>query len=772
MRTTWTVLLLALLALLVLTADAKVAKEPTMALQPFSLTQVRLLPGPCARMQENNHKYLLMLDPDRLLWTFRKQAGLPTPGQPLGGWEAPDCEVRGHFVGHYLSALGLMYQSTGDEAVKARADLMVGELAKCQQALGGDYLSAFPLSFFDRLETGQNVWVPWYTLHKIMAGLLDVHQRCGNAQALQVLLGMVRWAKARTDKLSDVQLDRVLNVEHGGMNEVLNNLFALTGDPAHLALAKRFEHASFIGPLALDHDDLSYIHANTNIPKISGAARHYELTGDERYAEIARYFWDRIAHHRTYCTGGNNVGEGWREPDRLADTLAVNNQECCTVYNMLKVTRYLLTWSGDPAYGDYYERNVFNGVLGTQEADGQLMYYVPLASGYTRSFGQANDSFWCCYGTGIETSSKLGDSIYFHDADSLYVNLFIASTVDWADKGLTIEQQTTFPEPSATTIVIKAAPAGEVGLKLRLPAWTAGATLAINGGAPQAVEAGGWRGLSRVWQVGDKVELKLPMSLRTEAMPDDPEKVAPMAGPLVLAGLLGPKRLLPIRGMASQLSGVKAPKYVEGEPAQPGDWLKPVEGQPLTWQTAVGGQTVTFEPFYKVTTEPYGIYWTVTKPGRPAYERFRAAEAAAAARRARQIDFVQPNDDASERAHNQRGERTGHGPLGDSGWRDSQPGGWFSWDLKVLGDQPLTLSVTYWGSDDGGRSFEVLVDDQVVGSEELHARSPGSTFEVTYAVPEALTKGKDHVTVKFRARGNNMAGGVFGVATLKPEAPH
>jgi DUF1680 family protein len=426
-----------------------------MAVHPFDLQDVRLDDGPCKVAQEANRRYLHDLDLDRLLYAFRTNAGLPAPGEPLGGWEAPDVEVRGHFPGHYLSACALMFRSTGDEELKAKADRMVAELATVQEALGGGYLSAFPESFLDRLEKRDRVtWAPLYVIHKIMAGPLDMYELAGNEQALEVLKGMAAYYKARADKLTDFEMERMLQTEFGGMSEVLHNLYGVTGDPDHLEVAHRYDQAAFLGPLALERDNLSFIHGNTQIPKICGAARHYELTGDERYRTITRFFWDRVVRTRTYATGGTTSGERWPEPHRLADTLAPNNQECCKTHNMLKVTRYLFRWTADPVYADYYERAFWNGIIGTQHPEtGMLLYYVPLATGHTKKWGTPYDSFWCCYGTGIESFSKLGDSIYFHDASGIYVNLFVASTVSWQEKGLRLEQVTDFPDQEGTAFV-------------------------------------------------------------------------------------------------------------------------------------------------------------------------------------------------------------------------------------------------------------------------------------------------------------------------------
>jgi len=355
--------------LLVLGAGARaagppLAAPPIPAMQPFDLAQVSLLAGPQQIARDADRRYLLSLSTDSLLYSFRQNAGLPTPGTPLGGWEAPTSEVRGHFVGHYLSACAMMYASTGDTAIKAKADAVVAGMAQCQQTLNNNgYMAAFPTSFFDRLEAGTYVWVPYYTIHKIMAGLVDMYQYGGNTQALQVAEGMAAYFKARTDKFSDAQMAQILNVEQGGIVNTFYDLYNITQNPDDLTLAHRFEHHAFLDPLALGQDNLTGLHANTNIPKVLGAARGFELADKPGDDALTAFFWDRVANHRSYATGGSNQNEHWGSPDALAQTLASNDEETCTTYNILKVTRDLIRWTADPRYADFYERAYFNGPL-------------------------------------------------------------------------------------------------------------------------------------------------------------------------------------------------------------------------------------------------------------------------------------------------------------------------------------------------------------------------------------------------------------------------
>lgn len=585
-----------------------------MKVHPFDLRQVRLLDGPVKQALEINRRTLKEWDPERLLHTFRLNAGLPSTAKPLGGWESPNCEVRGHFVGHYLSACAMMYASTGDDEFKRRADNMVGELAKCQQALGGEYLSAFPASFFDRLERHEGVWAPYYVIHKIMAGLLDVYQYCGNQQALEMATGMASYFQKRTDKLSDQEMAAVLNVEYGGMNEVLYNLYSITGDPAHLKLAHRFDHEHLFGPLADGRDELTGLHVNTQIPKIIGAARCYQLTGDARYRDIAEFFWNQVALHRAYCTGGTSNHEGWRTPpDKLATELSFDSQETCCTYNMLRLTRSIFGWSPEARYADYYERAFFNGILPTQDPQtGMFMYYVCLMPGGYKVFCTPDDSYWCCTATGIESFSKLGDSIYFHDDQGLYVNLFVASEVNWQEKGLILRQGTRFPEEESTSLTLSVKEPVKLDLHLRIPYWTSAPTLKVNGEAVDIpLTPGSYATLTRVWSSGDRVDLLLPMSLHLHRMPDDADLAALMYGPVVLAGDLGTEGLTREKQfLADQRAYDATPVKVPVFTADSDDlttWVKPVPGEPLTFSA----QGVRLIPFYRLFGKRYSIYWRI-----------------------------------------------------------------------------------------------------------------------------------------------------------------
>jgi len=586
--------------------------------RPFPMKQVRLGEGPCKQAMEADRGYLHSLPPDRLLHTFRINAGFKSSAQPLGGWEAPNCELRGHYAGgHYLSACALMYASTGDEELKANANTVVAELAKCQQALKSGYLSAFPIEFFDRLRERQKVWAPFYTIHKIMAGNLDMYLHCGNEQALEIAEKMADWTAGYTQSLSYEHMQRVLGTEYGGMGEVLSNLYAVTGKEYYLEVAQRFDKKAFFDPLAAHRDELKGLHVNTHIPQVIAAARYYELTGERRYRDIAEYFWDEVVSERSYCTGGTSNGESWNtEPGKLASELSTSTTECCCAYNMMKLTRHLFGWSADARLMNYYERTVFNHRLGTiNPEDGTMMYYLPLASGYWKTFGKPFDSLWCCTGTGSEEYAKLTDTIYFHDENSLYVNLYIASELDWPEKGLRLRQDTKFPEEQGTTIVMSANNPVQMTVNLRIPYWVHGGSVKINGTAqPAFASPASYLSLNRVWKNGDKIELSLPMDLHIDSMPDDESVQAVMYGPLVLAGRFEPvaKDLMygdyqPKPGDQYKVSDIIA------DPGRPAAWVEPDAKQPLTFRTTGQSQIITMVPLYKIIRERYAVYWKVNK---------------------------------------------------------------------------------------------------------------------------------------------------------------
>ncbi|KAK6164206.1 hypothetical protein DH2020_001070 [Rehmannia glutinosa] len=534
-------------------------------LNEVSLHDVRLDPSSIHGMaQQTNLEYLLMLDVDRLVWSFRKTAGLETPGKPYGGWEDPSMELRGHFVGHYMSASAQMWASTHNDSLKEKMSAVVSALSACQEKMGTGYLSAFPSDFFDRLENIQPVWAPYYTIHKILAGLLDQYTLAGNDQALRMTLSMVDYFYNRVQNvISKYTIERhwsSLNEEAGGMNDILYKLYSITGDQKHLLLGHLFDKPCFLGLLAIKADGLSNFHSNTHIPVVIGSQMRYEVTGDPLYKEIGTFFMDTINSSHSYATGGTSYGELWTDPKRLADTLGTENEESCTTYNMLKVSRHLFRWTKEMAYADYYERALTNGVLSIQRGrdPGIMIYMLPLVRGGSKAisyhgWGTQFDSFWCCYGTGIESFSKLGDSIYFEEEGkipALYIIQYISSTLNWRSGNISlrqdVEQVTSWDQRlrvSFTFTSKEQASGGESTLNFRIPLWTYsdGAKASLNGNNMPLPTPGNFLSVSRNWSPGDKITLELPIRLRTEAIKDErPEYGSIQAifyGPYLLAGL-------------------------------------------------------------------------------------------------------------------------------------------------------------------------------------------------------------------------------------------
>ena len=584
---------------------------------PFPMKDVQLQPGAFSAAAEANRKYLKTLPTDRLLHSFRLTAGLPSSAEPLGDWEKPDCELRGHFTGgHYLSACALAFASSGDEELKHNGDVMVTELAKCQAQLKNGYLSAFPEELFDRLRDGVNVWAPFYTIHKIMAGHLDMYTLAGNEQALDNLEKMARWVRSWSDPLSEQQMQRVLGVEYGGMGEVLANLYGITGKREYLRLAQRFDKKWFFDPLAAHRDELKGLHVNTHIPQVIAAARLYELTGNRRYWNIASYFWDEVTSERSYCTGGTSNFETWRtEPGVLSDQLSCDTTEDCCAYNMMKLTRHLFAWSPQARYMDYYERALFNHRMGTIDPEtGTTAYDLPLGNGYSKIYAKPFDSFWCCNGTGAEEFAKLTDTIYFHDDKAIFINLYIASEVNWAEKGLRLTQQTSFPDEQGTTLSVSSAKPVDVDLKLRIPYWAKSGGVKVNGRPiPAFAEPGSYLVLRGPWKNGDRIELSLPMHLHAAPMPDKESLQAAMYGPLVLAARLEeePRDKWYRHFRAEEKQEATPTLQFKGKLDDPASWLEPGD-RPLTFRADSQNQPATFVPLSRITHEKYSVYCEVS----------------------------------------------------------------------------------------------------------------------------------------------------------------
>lgn len=746
--------------------------------EPFPLNQVKLLDGPFKHATELDHQYLLKLEPDRFLAWFRKEAGLQPRAAVYGGWESQG--VAGHCLGHYLSACSQMYQTTGDQELRRRVDYIVSELDACQKANGNGYVAAIPRGkeIFAEVARGDirskgfdlnGGWVPWYTMHKVMAGLRDSYQLSGNLQALLVLTKLADWAYATTRNLTPEQWQTMLACEHGGMNEVLADLYGITGDMKYLSLSRKFHHRAVLDALAARRDELNGKHANTQIPKLIGLAERYDLADEESDRVAADFFWERVAHHHSYVTGGHCIAEHFGPPDKLNDRLGPDTTETCNVYNMLKLTEHVFGWRQHAGVADFYERALYNHILASQHPrDGRVIYNLSLAMGGAKVYQDQFNAFTCCVGTGMENHAKYGRGIYFHTVDKLFVNLFIPSEVNWAERGIKLRQQTEFPDRDTTTLIFDAAKSTKLTLAIRYPYWAEhGAEVTLNGKELKLEPTEcSYLEIRRTWERGDSVHVRFPMALRLETMPDNRNRAAIMYGPIVLAGELGE-----VNDPAAS-----RPDFVPVLLTSSRDlagWVKPENDAPLRFKTEGVGRPRDFAlyPFFRMHDKRYSVYWDFfTESEWQAREAaYKAEVERLQALEARTVDVVRIGEMQPERDHNLQGENTGAGDALGRKWRHATDGGWFSFELKVVPAGANILSVTYWGSDAGNREFDVLVDGQKVASERLENNNPGKFYDQEYKLPESAVAGKQKVTVKFQAHPGKWAGGVFGARMLKAE---
>jgi uncharacterized protein len=591
--------------------------------QSFDLSDIRLLDSRFKENMERDGKWLLGIDNNRLLHSWRINAGMRSNARPYGGWEGLDVELRGHTVGHVLSGLALMYASTGEKVYKNKADSIVSALAEIQQVLNqGGYLSAFPQNLVNRTIEGTPVWAPWYTLHKTMQGLIDMFQYAGNQQALDVVIKMADWAFHKLEKLTLDQLAVMHRTEFGGMIESVYNLYGITGNVNDKKLAEFFYHKSVLDPLSQQEDKLRGLHANTQIPKIIGEARGYELTGDEKAMTIARFFWQTVIDHHTYVTGGNSDGEHFFAPDQISTHISPFTTETCNTYNMLKLTRHLFTWTADVKYADYYELALYNHILASQDPQtGMVTYFISYTPGTFRTYSSKDNSFWCCVGTGFENHAKYGEGIYYHDDRGVFVNLFIPSELTWKEKGFRLIQKTGFPGEASTHLTIPETKKENVPLYIRYPSWAiSGASVTINGKKIRITQKpGSFMVLDRKWKAGDRIDITYPMTSRLMPANDNPGMAAVTYGPIVLAGDMGTEGIpvtAPVAEDQDEFSKTAIPGDVittlniNGKKIN--DWLVPVEGKPLEFKTTgIAPREITLRPFYQLDRQRYVIYWNL-----------------------------------------------------------------------------------------------------------------------------------------------------------------
>lgn len=756
--------------------NTKIKVKPNVDVQTyaFNLADVRLLEGsPFKNAMDRDAAYLLTIEPDRLLHRFYSNAGLKPKADVYGGWESDG--LSGHTLGHYLSACAMMYASTGDIRFKERTNYIVSELAICQQARKTGYVGAIPKedSVFWKLQHGiikssgfdlNGSWSPWYTVHKIMAGLTDAYLLTDNAQALTVVTKMADWTGVILKDLNEDQLEQMRKCEYGGMNDILVHLYELTGTKAYLDLSYKFHDKFILEQLSHRVDALQGKHSNTNVPKAIGCARRYEHTGAESDKVIASFFWDTIVKHYTYAIGGNSNYEYLGEPDKLSDKLSDNTCETCNTYNMLKLTRYLFSWKPAAEYADYYERALYNHILASQNPQtGMMCYFVPLRMGTKKEFSDPFNTFTCCVGSGMENHSKYTESIYLEGKDgSLYVNLFIPSELNWRSNNITIRQETKFPESNQVSFSVKASAPKNMKLRIRQPKWSAPAVITINNqpGSAKQDEAGYWV-INRTWGVDDKVQVTFSMDLHTESMPDNANRIALLYGPVVMAGQLGNTMPDPIFGTTVLLTDNHQVK----------DWIKPVANEPLSFQTnsVARPNDVKLIPFYKTYDQYFNVYWDYFTSA-----EWTSRQAAYEAEKKRQfeieqrtIDIIRIGEMQPERDHNLKASEKSYvsDALGRMG-REVRSGGFFSFDMKVQSGVASNLLCTYIG-DDAKRGFDLMVNDVKIATQELNGGTTGRFFDVEYPIPDQLLQGKTSVVIRVQAHNGKTAGRVFGCRIVK-----
>ncbi|NDV79165.1 glycoside hydrolase family 127 protein [Dysgonomonas sp. 511] len=595
----------------------------------FDLKDVRLLNSPFRQNMERESKWILSLGADRLLHSFRNTAGEYAGREggymtikKLGGWESLDCELRGHSTGHIMSGLAYLYASTGDEKYKVKADSIVGGLAEVQETLARNgYISAYPENLINRNIAGKSVWAPWYTLHKVYAGLIDQYLYCDSKQALDIMEKAASWAYQKLMPLSEEQRALMLRNEFGGVNEAFYNLYAITGNPEHKKLAEFFYHSAVIDPLAEHKADLYFKHANTFIPKVIGEARNYELHNSDRSKDIASFFWNTVIDHQTYCTGGNSHKEKFIHSDSISKNLTGYTQETCNTNNMLKLTRHLFCWDTNPKHADYYERALYNHILGQQDPQsGMVAYFLPMLPGAHKVYSTPENSFWCCVGTGFENHAKYGEAIYYHDNDGLYVNLFIPSVLTWKEKGVKMKQETAFPEDGNVKLTINTDKDIKMPVYLRYPKWTNNVEVKVNGKKVKVKQIpSSYITIERIWKNGDKIEVNYPMNLYLAETNDNPDMAAVMYGPLVLAGAMGTEGMIAPAPFSNP--NVRNDYYTYDYKV-PGNFkttlnvnknnitqsIKPIPGEGLAFITE---DNIRLEPIHKIHHQRYVVYWNV-----------------------------------------------------------------------------------------------------------------------------------------------------------------
>jgi hypothetical protein len=755
------------------------AGELQPSLTPFPLEAVRLRPSQYLTAVESNRAYLLSLEPDRLLHNYRKNAGLEPKAAIYGGWE--NDTIAGHTLGHYLSALSLLHAQTGESEAPRLVTYIVAELAECQAQSGDGFVAGFTRRRGDVIENGRlameevrrgnirarpfdlnGAWSPFYNWHKVMAGLLDADRFCSEKPAIDVASRLGVYIEGLFAGLSEPQVQQVLLCEYGGLNESFAELHARTGQGRWLAMARKLYDRSVLQPLVEGRDELAHLHANTQVPKLIGLQRLYELTAEPDFGRAAGVFWDLVTSRYSYVIGGNADREDFQAPLSISKHITEQTCESCNTYNMLKLTRQLYATRPRSEYFDYYERAHFNHIMAQHNPrTGMFAYMVPLMSGSHRQFSSPYDDFWCCVGTGMESHAKHGDSIYWRSADALYVNLYIASQLNWLEQQSNFELVTSYPFDDRIDLrVLRRERSDRLTVALRVPAWCSHPEVALNGRSMALRARAGYIRLRRAWRAGDVLTLTLPRRLALEPTADDPRTVALLYGPMVLAADLG---------SASDKWSGPAPALVGVRPLQR---LHAIANEPaaFTTENLARPNDLTLRPFTLQYERNTAVYFRCFDESEWAAEQARAKQEQARLQdlAARSADVIELGEMQPERAH--RLDAKFSYPVvyrGRSG-RDARAGGYFQFVLAAQ-PGPLVLQSSYWG-EERNRSFLIKVEGVEIAREHLTGDHPGEFFDRNYQIPPALTKDKKEITVRFEPEPNVSAGPVFGARLLTAQA--
>jgi uncharacterized protein len=756
--------------------NPKIKINPVVAVNAYSfnLKDVKLLNSPFAHAMSKDSAYLMLLKPDRLLYRFYKNAGLPVKDSVYGGWESDG--LSGHTLGHYLSASSLMYVSTGNKIFKNRVDYVINELEKCQKARKTGYVGAIPKedSIFGNVAKGEikssgfdlnGGWSPWYTVHKVMAGLVDAYLYCENPKALKIVTGMADWTDHTISHLHDSLRLKMLNCEYGGMNDVLANIYSITGKKKYLDLSYKFYDEFVMGKLGQRIDPLPGKHSNTNVPKSIGSARQYELTGNERDKTIAGFFWETMVNHHSYVIGGNSNYEYCGQADSLSDRLSDNTCETCNTYNMLKLTRHLFAWNPSAMLMDYYERALYNHILASQNpTNGMMCYFVPLRMGTQKQYSDSFNTFTCCVGSGIENHSKYAEQIYSQGRpDRLYVNLFIPSVVHWKEQNIYLKQETTFPESNSTTITYLSEQPKTFTLLVRNPVWSKNDMKVFLNGKETKYDFSGssidYYPFRLYMKKGDKIKFQFSLALYSESMPDNPNRVAFKYGPIVLAGQLGKERPDAVYGTPVLLTDNR----------NLNDWIHTTD-HPLKFQMKGVGKPfdVNLVPFYQIHDQYYSVYWDYFTPDdwKKLQAEYEAEKKRQQELEARTIDNFRIGEMQPERDHFLVATERSYvdDALGRKG-REARRDNYFSFDMKVEVGSSNSLLLTYIG-DDKDRKFDIKVNGVLIATEDWKGGKTGTFYNLEYKIPQEVTKNNTTITVRIEANYGKTAGRVFGVRTI------